>query len=202
MNYEIIKGEQKTDEWQKLREGLITGSVAKKVKGKGTEFLYETLAMMTTKREPKEAFGKHVDRGNELEPVARAEYEKHTGEKVETVAFIKNGRIGCSPDGLIFKKKAIKKVIEIKCPDTNNHIRYILENKVPAEHVDQIVHAYATVDDCDEIDFVSYDPKFLFKPLHIIKTTRMQFALQIQTAHVAYNRFIKMLDENYSRLIS
>ncbi len=201
--YEIIEGEQKTDEWQKLREGMLTGSVAKKVKGAGNAYLYETLAMMTTVRDPKQAYGEHVDRGNELEPEARKAYEKATKQTVREVAFIKNGRYGLSPDGLIMKPKdaGIKKLLEIKCPDTNNHIRYILEKGLPAEHKDQIIHGFLVCDDVDEIDFVSYCPVFNFKPLYIITIKRSDMLLDISTTRVQYEKFIKKLDENYSTLI-
>lgn len=199
--YEIIEGEQKTDEWQRLREGMLTGSVAKKVKGTGNAYLYETLAMMTTVRDPKQAYGEHVDRGNELEPEARKAYEKFTGEKVREVAFIKNGRYGLSPDGLVMKGKKIKKLIEIKSPDTNNHIRYILEKTLPSEHKDQIIHGFIVCDDVDEIDFVSYCPVFKFKPLFIITVRRSDMMLDIATTQVQYGKFIEKLDRHYSTLI-
>lgn len=205
--YKIILGDQKTDEWQKLREGVaITGSNAKKVKGVGNAYLYETLAMMTTKRVQKDLKGiADIDRGNELEPEAREKYTKETGQLVAQCAFIENGRYGISPDGLVYKKKqadGIKKLVEIKCPDTNNHIRYILENKLPAEHKDQVIHGFIVVDDCDEIDFVSYDPKFKLKPLHIITIRRSDLIVDISTTRIQYEKFIEKLDQNYSKLIS
>jgi len=204
-NYKIIEGEQRTDEWQHLRLGKITGSNAKKVKGTGNAFLYETLAMMTTERDPKQAYGEHVDRGNELEPEARKKYEAATGEKVHQVAFIEteDGKLGLSPDGLTYKKggKVIKKLLEIKCPDSNNHIRYILEGGLPSEHKDQVIHAFVVCDDVDEIDFVSYDPKFRFKPLHIVTVKRASYIVDISTAQIAYQRFLTKLDEAYRSLI-
>lgn len=203
--YKIIYGDQKTDEWQKLREGVaITGSNAKKVKGTGNAYLYETLAMMTTHREQKDLSGiPHIDRGNELEPDARAMYEKAQGIKVEQCAFIENGRYGISPDGLVFKKgkKDLKKLVEIKCPDTNNHIRYIIEGKLPAEHKDQVIHGFIVCDDIEEIDFVSYDPKFKFKPLHVITIKRSQHLVDIATTRILYEQFVKKLDEHYLKLI-
>jgi predicted phage-related endonuclease len=208
-SYKIIFGDQKTDEWQKLREGKITGSQASKVKGTGDAFMNQTLAMMTTKWKPKEASGKDIDRGNELEPEARKEYIKATGQKViDNVAFIEheNGRYGISPDGIPFKGKTfdevVKKLLEIKCPDVPNHIKNIINNKVPKEYVDQIVHGFVTVEDCDEIDFVSYCPQFKFKPLHIITVKRSAYIVDISTTRIHYEKFISKLDENYSKLIS
>lgn len=204
-NYKIIEGEQKTDEWHELRNGVaVTGSIAKKVKGTGNAYLYEHLAMITTNRKPKDLTGiEHVDRGNELEPVARKAYEKETKSKVKLVAFIKNDRYGISPDGLVMKPKdiAIKKLLEIKCPDTNNHIRYILEKKIPAEHLDQIIHGFIVCDDVDEIDFVSYCPIFKWKPLLIITVKRADLYVDIATTKVQYQKFVEKLDKSYSTLI-
>jgi len=203
--YEIIEGEQKTDEWQRLREGVaVTGSNAKKVKGTGNAYLYETLAKMTTVRPEKEAYGEHIDRGNELEPEARKAYEKATGQKVREVSFIRNDRYGISPDGLVMKNKTqIKKLIECKAPDTNNHIRYLIENtkKAPAEHMDQIIHGFIVCDDVDEIDFVSYCPVFKFKPLLIVTVRRMDVMVEIASTKIQYQKFVEKLDKHYSDLI-
>lgn len=202
--YKIIKGEQQTDEWQKLREGKITGSVAKQVKGTGNAFLYETLAMMTTKREPKQAYGVHVERGNELEPEARVQYERLTKQTVDQVAFIENDRYGISPDGVIFKTKkkdSIKKLLEIKCPDTNTHIRYLLEKKLPSEHKDQVIHGFVVCDDVDEIDFVSYCPAFTFNQIWVLTIRRQDYITEITTARIAYEKFIEKLDKYYKELI-
>lgn len=212
--YRIIKGDQKTDEWRTMREGKLTGSVAKKVKGTGNAFLYEMLAVMTTQREEKQVWkGEHVERGNELEPEARAKYGMETEQVVWEAAFIENGRLGISPDGIVFKKgkgpqetktmpdAPIEKLVEIKCPDTNTHIRYILEGGIPSEHKDQILHGYMTVPDCDAIDFVSYCPMFIHQPLLIVETRRQDFIMDLATTKVAYEKFLKKLDESYEKII-
>lgn len=200
--YEIIEGEQKCDEWQKLREGVaITGSIAKKVKGTGNAYLYEHLAQMTTDWKPKEARGEHIDRGNDLEDDARKAYEKATSSKVRTVAFIRSNRLGISPDGLVMKGKTLKKLVELKAPDVNTHIRYILEKTLPAEHKDQIIHGFIVCEDVDEIDFVAYCPAFKFKPLLIITVRRADLMLDISTTKVQYQKFIEKLDKHYSTLI-
>lgn len=205
MQYKVIEGEQKTDEWLKLREGVdITGSNAKKVKGTGNAYMYELLAQMTSDRKPKDLSGiESIDRGNLLEPEARKEYEKFTKTKVKEVAFIQNddNRCGISPDGIIIKGDKIKKLVEIKCPDNNNHIRYIIEGTIPIEHKDQIIHGFIVCDDVDEIDFVSYCPNHLFKPLLIITVKRSNLYLDIETTKVKYSKFIEKLDENYKKLI-
>lgn len=200
--YQIIEGDQKTDDWQKLREGVaITGSVAKKVKGTGNAYLYEHLAIITSDWKPKEARGPDIDRGNELEPEARKAYEEFSGSVVRQVAFIKNERYGISPDGLVMKGKVIKKLIEIKASDVHTHIRFISEKVLPSEHRDQIIHGFIVCDDVDEIDFVSYCPMFKFKPLLVITVKRSDMFLEIATTKVQYEKFVKKLDETYANLI-
>lgn len=201
--YEIIEGEQKTDEWQIIREGVaITGSNAKKVKGTGNAFLYQTLAMMTTTWKPKEARGEDIDRGNELEPEARKAYEKQTKQKVREVAFIKNDRYGISPDGLVMKTPTkIKKLIEIKSSDVNTHIKFILEGVLPKEHEDQIIHGFIVCDDVDEIDFISYCPQFKFNPLFILTIRRIDMYVAIATTKIQYGKFVEKLDKYYKTLI-
>lgn len=204
--YKVIYGEQKTDEWQKMREGYITGSSAKKVKGTGDAFLWQTLAIMTSKWKHKEAHGDDIDRGNKLEPEAVEVYKKETGMEVRRdIAFIQNGRIGISPDGAVYKlkfdEKNIKKLIEIKSSDVPNHIKYIATNKVGSEYIDQIIHGFVTLDDCDEIDFVSYCPMYKLKPLHIITVKRSTMIVDISTTRVQYSKFIEKLDQNYSKLL-
>lgn len=201
-NYKIINVEQKTEEWFAEREGLITGSVAKKVKAKGDTYLYEVLATMTTKVKEKELHTPAIDWGVEQEPNARKEYIKQTGEKIEEIGFIKNGQLGLSPDGGKFRKnKSIKKTIEIKCPNTKNHIKYIVTNKLPSEHKDQVVHNFMVIDDLEELDFVSYDPRYKYKPLHIIRIKREDLILEINVAKVAYDAHLLKLNELYRKLV-
>lgn len=201
--YKIIPGDQKTDEWQQLRMGKVTGSTAKDVKGTGEAFLDRSLAIMTTEWKPKPARGDDIDRGNDLEEEARKAYEAHTGEKTLTCAFIDKGDIGYSPDAYKPGKggKGIKKLVEIKCPDVPGHIATIRKGRVPSQYVDQIIHGFAVVDDCDEIDFVSYCPAFRFKPLVVINVKRSQYALDIQTSVIAYARFTEKLQAAYQSII-
>lgn len=202
-NYKIQKTEQRSEDWFAMREGLITGSTAKKAKTSGDAFLWEVLETMTTPTEFEDKFlSKAVEWGVENEPKAREEYEKATGAKVEEVGFIVNGQLGLSPDGVIFSKKnVIRKTIEIKCPETKNHIKHILTNKIPKEHKDQIIHNFIVIDDLEEMDFVSYDPRFNYKPLHIIRVTRESLLLDITTTKIAYAKHLEKLDQNYKKLI-
>lgn len=74
------------------------------------------------------------EQGNFLEEYARPAFTLETGLEVETVGFIENGRIGCSPDGLIGDGEGL----EIKCPRLDTHIKYLLAGIVPEDYVIQV----------------------------------------------------------------
>ena len=100
-----------------------------------------------------------MERGNQLEPQARAAYEFLTGNDVIQVGGVylnEDREVMVSPDGLI---PSLKKGLEIKCPKMSTHIRYLLEGGVPAEYVIQ-VQANLWVTGYESWYFVSYCPDY------------------------------------------
>lgn len=63
-------------------------------------------------------------------------YEFEMTEKVERVGLVTtdDGRIGCSPDGLIGDDGGI----EVKCPEAHTQVRYLLEGGVPDQYLAQV----------------------------------------------------------------
>lgn len=110
--------------------------------------------------------------GRDHEDDARMAYELHAGVLVERVGFILHPTvdfIGASPDGLV----GVDGGVEIKCPKTETHVRWMLEGVVPEEHIPQI--------DCNLLcsgrqwwDFVSYDPRLEEKGLDIFVVRRFR----------------------------
>ena len=203
-NYQIVNDvEQKSDEWLAMREGIITGSVAGKVKSKGNTYLYEVLATMTANTKQKKI--DHVEaiaRGNDLEPAARAAFTGEMERDLTEVGFIKNGRYGLSPDGVQFDKNGnIACTVEIKCPDTKTHIKYILEGEYPKKYKDQIIHNFVVIDDLPRLFFVSYDPRLKQNPLYIYEIQRSSLGAEIEIAKVAYEKHLKDLDAGYKKII-
>jgi predicted phage-related endonuclease len=98
-----------------------------------------------------------MQRGIDLEPLARTAYEFQSGNDVEKVGFMEHPSIpmsGASPDGLIGEEG----LLEIKCPNTANHIDYLLAGKPPAEYQNQMLWQM----ECTGrqwCDFVSYDDR-------------------------------------------
>lgn len=203
-NYQIQNNvEQKTEEWFAMREGMVTGSVAKQVKATGDAYMYEVLATMTTNVKPKSLDSiEAIKWGNEQEPHARDAYMKATGFDVIEIGFIINGRLGLSPDGAVLgKQREIAHTVEIKCPDTKTHIKYLLKGGVPKEYQPQIIHNFVVIDDLKRLDFVSYDPRQKNQPLYIYTVMRESLGAEIEVAKMAYTKHLQLLDANYKRLI-
>src|SRR5262245_1317968 len=74
------------------------------------------------------------DQGMIVEEEARPFFELETGRDVRQVGFITtaDGKAGCSPDGLLDIGG-----IEIKCPNPETHVRYLIGGALPDEYAAQ-----------------------------------------------------------------
>lgn len=168
----IIKDiEQGTDEWLKLRLGIATASNFSKIitgTGKESASLPKYALELATELlliEPEQSYkSEDMIRGNELEQEARIAYEQFTFNAVDQVTFVSNGDWGCSPDGLVGGGG----VIEIKCPKSTTHAKYIYDDKLPTEYVQQVQGVLMSTQR-NWCDFVSYHPNFCDKKKLFIK---------------------------------
>jgi putative phage-type endonuclease len=97
-----------------------------------------------------------MQRGTDLEPVARMAYEATNGF-VDKAGFYKHQSIewfGASPDGLAGDDG----LVEIKCPNSTTHVDYILEGKVPTKYKRQMLAQLACTGR-KWCDFVSFDDR-------------------------------------------
>lgn len=103
---EIINCEQGSPEWFEARRGIPTASMFATVMAKGqgktrAKYLYQLAGEILT-GEPMDTFSNaHMEHGHEVEGQARAAYELLNDVEVQEVGFIREGRAGCSPDGLV-----------------------------------------------------------------------------------------------------
>ena len=131
-----------------------------------------------------------MERGNQLEPQARAAYEFLTGNDVIQVGGVylnEDREVMVSPDGLI---PSLKKGLEIKCPKMSTHIRYLLEGGVPAEYVIQ-VQANLWVTGYETWDFVSYCPEYQKQTLYLFTDARDEKLMKAFDEHIP--QFVKTL---------
>jgi predicted phage-related endonuclease len=158
----IIECEQGSTAWYMARMGVVTASefdslVTPKWKireGAGVDtYLYRKLAEKILNWSPEMLEGFAVNQGNIIEKITLPWFEFETGKKVKRVGFVTtdDGDAGCSPDGLLEDGSGL----EIKSPQGPNHIRYLLENKVPEDYLAQ-VHFSMLVTGAPYWTFVSY----------------------------------------------
>jgi len=98
-----------------------------------------------------------MQRGTDLEPIARAAYEAHSGELVMLAEFVTHPELsdlGASPDGLVNADG----LLEIKCLNAANHID-VLKNGMPSKYVPQ-VQTQLLCTGRAWCDFVCYHPDF------------------------------------------
>jgi predicted phage-related endonuclease len=95
--------------------------------------------------------------GTDQEPFARIKYEEKFDLFVEQIAFVKHPTIeffGASPDGLV----GADGMLEIKCPNSKTHIKYLNDGKPPSKYIPQM-QCQMAVTGRKWCDFVSFDPR-------------------------------------------
>ena len=81
-----------------------------------------------------------MDQGKTLEEEAIPWFAFEYDQPVERVAFITNddGRIGCSPDGMLTTKAGLNGGLEIKCPLPETQVKRLLNGVLPDDYAAQI----------------------------------------------------------------
>ena len=154
------KVDQNTEEWMDLRKGKFTASsfkdlfMAKTTKGYQSA-IYKVVYERMTGEQPENFTNDYMQRGHELEPLARECYEVETFNEVQEPGFFElNEFVGASPDGLVNDDG----LLEIKCPAYNTMIAYLINPKLPTIYKYQ-VHGQMWVTGRKWCDFMCYHPK-------------------------------------------
>jgi putative phage-type endonuclease len=153
--------DQRSDEWFAARLGFATASrMNDALAGSETAARRNYLIQLVTERltgQQQDSFSSAaMQRGTDLEPVARMAYEATNGF-VDKAGFYKHPSIewfGASPDGLVGDDG----LVEIKCPNSTTHVDYILSGKVPTKYQRQMLAQLACTGR-KWCDFVSFDDR-------------------------------------------
>lgn len=161
---------QGTPEWHALRNGRFTCSDGQAIStnGKGLETLaFEKCAEIVTGKSKEFYVNDSMERGSELELLARNAYEIETGLSVKQVGFVEYSKyVGGSPDGMINDDG----LMEVKCPTSRVFVEYLYYKKIdPKYHYQMQMQMYIT--DRKWCDYVVYNPDFP-KPLIITRVER------------------------------
>lgn len=147
MTLRVYDVEQRSEEWFALRRGIVTASTVgqlitpstlKVASNDKSRALVWTLAAERITGWSEETYqSADMLRGVLDEPVARAVYSEHHAP-VTACGFMVNDdtgyRIGYSPDGLVDTDG----LIEIKSGKPKEHLKVVVEDQVPPEHMAQI----------------------------------------------------------------
>ena len=165
----IIKGiVQGSPEWMALRVGKIGGSRIADLltEGRNGESLIrrkyknELIRERLTGRKLDTYKTPAMQRGIDLEPMARAWYEVHRNVFVDQVAIVLHPTIEggqCSPDGIV---ESTNSLIEIKIPNPENHLDNILtQGKQLEQYHDQVMWQLACMPEKEFCDLISFDPE-------------------------------------------
>ena len=199
----IVDCTQGTEEWHRARSGIPTASefhtVLAKGKGGGDSktrrtYLYKLAGEIIT-GEPTDSYKNyHMERGNAMEPEARAMYAFMHNVDPQLVGFATNdeGSAGASPDSLIGDVGAL----EIKTKLPSLVIEQILSGDFPSEHVAQC-QGVLWITGREWIDVAIYWPKL---PLFVKRAYRdAAYIRTLASAVAAFNEELAEIVEKVRR---
>jgi hypothetical protein len=153
---DVVQG---SEEWVAMRRGRAAKmEISKSATGYMHELIAETIR---TDAPPKWMGNAWTDRGEELEPKARAAFSEMTGLEVVPVGFTTREDliVGASPDGLIMDPVTGEFIagLELKCPSPWEHVSYFAGGELPIDHKQQ-VHGGLAVTGLPVWHFFSFCP--------------------------------------------
>lgn len=191
---------QRSDEWLHLRLGKVTGTRLKSLMGKDwLSVVDEVVAEISTGMSDEPYINSAMQWGIDNEPLAKNEYEVITFNTVTECGFCLSSefnRLGLSPDGWVGSGGAI----EIKCPSSKTHIKYIRQDKIPTEYIWQVSNYFVVNEDLEWLDFVSYDPRNVYYPIWIKRVAREELDKEITQIRDIMLKFIPELDKQLKKI--
>jgi predicted phage-related endonuclease len=163
MNFTVIDAPQRSEAWREARCGRVTGSKAgivymgAKTAGREDYLIELALGRATGAMELEGYVTKEMIRGIELEGPAKAEIEMRDGVLIRNTGFLRHNTlmIGISLDGDIDNFGV---VVEVKCPKSKTHIRYLEQRVLPSDYRAQVMHGLYITGAQDAL-FASYDDR-------------------------------------------
>lgn len=200
----IIQG---SPEWHKQRIGKVGGAgvsnvLAKIKNGEASarrDYRIQLACERLTGVKTESFVTSDMQRGIDLEPVARMAYEIRTGNLVDQCAFIDHPTIsmsGASPDGLI----GADGLLEIKVPKPSTHIDYMQAKKAPSKYLPQMYWQMASTGR-KWVDFCSYCPDLPEElSLFIVRVPRDDAIIKSMEEEVI--KFLKEVDDLVKELLN
>lgn len=198
----VIQG---SEEWHKMKMGVISASKAKDIVSKASSmgkrtYVSDLVAQVATGFKDSIS-AKALEWGINHEDAARAAYDFQRGIQTIEVPFIYGHntlRYGISPDGLLARGDDVFMGAEIKCPyNPVNFIKFACYDDIKKEHELQCQFSM-WVTGLEKWDYVNYDPRMKNKQLHSYTYERNQIKMDLFETCV--NEIIYAMDENLKML--
>jgi hypothetical protein len=208
MSYQLFEDvAQGSSQWWNLKCGVFTGSEIGPFLTKQGKVADAARLKLICKKLKEKAFGNEpnvddaifpsaaIEHGIKYEPIARELYTEVTGNAVEQVGFClaEGGGFGCSPDGLINDRRG---GLEIKCPQAETQIKYLLNGEIPPEYLCQL-HGSMAVMDVDYWEFFSIYPKLPY--LHLT-ARRNEFTEALRKGLIDISEQLKEAQDRLSHI--
>lgn len=158
--------QQRTEEWWSARCGRVTASKVKDVMAKGRggapsatrqNYMMQLLCERLTGKREEGFTSAAMQRGTDLEPIARSAYEVDKGVMTVETGLILHPKIegfGASPDGLVGDRG----MLEIKSPNTATHVATLQSGRHDPQYEWQML-AQMACSGREWVDFVSFDDR-------------------------------------------
>lgn len=202
---------QYSDEWWTARCGIPTCSefdqiitAAKAELSKSAQKYASRLIAERKCNNPKFFSERFISRsmaaGRETEPRARNWYAMNFDHyQVAQVGFLTtdDGLLGGSPDaviGLSDDKKSCDGILELKCPEPDTHISYMVDPDSLLMDYRQQVHGHLVVSGCQWVDIVSYCDGY---DAVILRTTPNDYTKKLAEA---LRGFLNLLDSTAAKV--
>ncbi len=173
--------EQNTEEWAELRMGRFTASMfGELMMGKATNGYDKAISKVAYERLTEEApeffSSAYMERGHELESLARHRYEMLTFHDVTNGGFFAMGEyVGASPDGLVDADG----LLQVKCPAFNTMITYLRKKVLPKEYEWQL-QGELYVTKRKWVDFFAFHPRLPEFIIRVEPDQEMQDRIELE----------------------
>ncbi|HNC11758.1 MAG TPA: YqaJ viral recombinase family protein [Cyclobacteriaceae bacterium] len=193
--------QQRTPEWYVNRLGKLTASYMDsalyfKKNGEESQERYNLKIQILSERlTGLKAYtyeNVYMKDGRDHEPIAK-EILEQLGFPIQEVGLIDHPTIkmfGASPDALSDDDG----LIEIKCPKTETHLKYMLRGVVPEEHKPQMLAQLACTGR-KWVDFISFDPRIKDKAIQIFVRRYTPTPKEIEAVEKAAIQFLSEIDK-------
>lgn len=164
----VIEIEQGSEDWERLREGKLTGTKIGKIfaKSRNSEEMFDTTKpllgfyeLLAERLTDSDDLTSGIERGHDLEAEALAKAEEELGiDFVHGNVWELDDTHIESPDGYTAD---LTEAIEIKCLSSARHIMAIYTDQYPTEYMAEYVNYFIVNSKLKRLFVYLYDPRFI-----------------------------------------